>query len=504
MNTFMNELNNSFNYTRTTNGALAHKSTLDAVYDMFAQAGAYRQASDEDCILLFKSAYEENPDLAMKCLFYERDARGGQGERRFFRVCFKWLCNTHPDSAIKNLKYVSDFGRWDDVLYATEGTSVFPYALTLIDKQLSQDCACSTPSLLAKWLPSINASSVITKEMAHEVRKFLGMTERQYRQMLSELRERLKVVERLMSENRWDEIDFSKIPSKAGLIYRNAFARRGQIKEKYEAFIKDASTKVNAKTLYPYEIVRDVVSNIAWDGNFKAAFSDIDRQALNKYWENLPDYFNGKSASMMCVVDTSASMTWGLNNVQPIDIAISLGIYCGERLNGPFKNHFISFSSHPKLIKIEGIDFADKVRRIHNQNLCENTDLSKVFSMLKEIALTPGVRKNDIPKTILIISDMQIDAGSTIRGSRDSVHAKVKTEMENIRKDWENHGLTMPHLVYWNVNAVNKANILDDGPNVSYVSGCSPTIFMSVLTGKTGKDLMMEVLNNKRYEVIRA
>ena len=77
-NTFMENLTNATNFMVTENGALAHKSTRSMVYDMFAFGGAYRKRTDEDCIWLFKNAYEENPELALKCLFYLRDCRGGK------------------------------------------------------------------------------------------------------------------------------------------------------------------------------------------------------------------------------------------------------------------------------------------------------------------------------------------------------------------------------------------------------------------------------------------
>lgn len=493
MNTFMNGLQNATNFTRTENGALAHKTTNSAVYDMFAVGGAYRKRSDEDCILLFKNALEENEVLALKCLFYLRDCRGGQGERRFFRVCYKWLATKHADIARRNFQLISEYGRYDDIIYALVGTPLENDALNFIKTQLALDVECKTPSLLAKWLPSENASATETKRMGNIVRSYMNMTHKEYRKTLSILRERINIVERLMSANRWDEIEFDKIPSKAGLIYKNAFARRDIIAKKYEAFAKSEDTKVNASTLYPYEVVHKAVEGTrGWGYSFKD-MSATDRAMVEKYWENLPDYLEGKDCKMMCVVDTSGSMT-GSEASAPINVAIGLGMYCAERIGGPFKNHYISFSSRPQLIKIEGVDFVDKVRRIYKTNLCENTDLVKTFRMLKEIALT--AKPEDIPKTIVVISDMQIDCGSRFYGSN------VATEMESMRREWEKAGLKMPKLVYWNVEARGAANFLDDGPNVTYVSGCSPTIFKSVVTGKTGYDLMLETLMKARYEQI--
>lgn len=494
MNTFMNGLQNASNYAVTENGALAHKTTRSAVYDMFALGGAYRKRNDEDCILLFKNALEENETLALKCLFYLRDCRGGQGERRFFRVCYKWLAQKHADVARRNFELISEYGRYDDVIYTLIGTPLENDALEFIKNQLALDLECKTPSLLAKWLPSENASAVKTKKMGNIIREYLGMTHREYRKTLSILRERINLLERLMSANRWDEIEFDKIPSKAGLIYKNAFARRDIIAKKYEAFAKSEDTKVNASTLYPYDVVHKAVEGTrGWGYSFRD-MSATDRAMVEKYWENLPDYLEGKPCKMMCVVDTSGSMT-GSEASAPINVAIGLGMYCAERIGGPFKNHYISFSSRPQLIKIEGVDFVDKVRRIYKTNLCENTDLVKTFRMLKEIALT--AKPEDIPETIVVISDMQIDCGSRFYGSN------VATEMESMRREWEKAGLKMPKLVYWNVEARDAANFLDDGPNVTYVSGCSPVIFQQVISGVTGYELMCRKLMSSRYEAIR-
>lgn len=501
MNSFMNNLTNATNYSYTTNGALMHPSTRSAIMDMFGLGAAYRQRSDNDCILLFKNALEEDETLAMKCLFYIGDIRGGQGERRFFRVCYKWLANNYPNIAKRNLELIPVYKRWDDLIYACEGTPAQNEAFAVIKHQLALDVTCKTPSLLGKWLPSENASAKETTRVANKIRNYLGMTHKEYRKTLSILRSRINIVEKLMSENRWDEIEFDKLPSKAGLIYKNAFARRDILAKKYEAFAKDKNTKVNAAALYPYEIVAKATKNFSYYGR-GFNLSDTDRAMLEKYWENQIDVLQGKPCNMLCVCDTSGSMT-GSNVDAPINIAIGLSMYCAERAGGPFKDHYISFSSRPQLIKIEGVDFVDKVQRIYRTNLCENTDLVKTFDMLKSIALKSDPK--DIPETIVVISDMQIDnaTGSYWRseGTRWTEDTTA-TEMEKVRKDWARVGLKLPKLVYWNVNA-SRNTFLDAGEGVSFVSGASPTLFKQVVTGKTGWDLMLEVLLSERYEAVK-
>lgn len=496
-NSFINAINGIQNEGYTENGAVKHFSTGCKVYDLFAFGGAYRSRTDADIATLFSNAFAENELYALKCLFYLRDIRGGQGERHFFRVAYKWLCQNYLDVALRNIGLIPEYGRWDDLLYCCIGTPAQGVALGIIQKQLNLDIQCKTPSLLAKWLPSENTSSKQTRALAQIVRKYLGLNHRQYRKVLSELRRRINIVERLMSQGQWDKIEFDKIPSKAGLIYKNAFARRDLIREKYRNFITDTTTKVNTKALYPYEVVQKALPLRYRD------MDNTERLAVNKYWENLPDYFNGSDYSILPVVDTSGSMMG-----RPLDVACSLGIYAGERNKGPFKDCYMSFSAVPKLIHIEGADFVDKVARIYRANLCENTNLEAVFDFLYSLMEIGLAKPSDLPKAIVVISDMEIDAGTgawnynTRNRSHQWTVTSAVTEMEAIRAKWNLAGYTLPNLVYWNVDARHDT-ILDAGPGVSFCSGYSPILFEQVITGKTGIDLMLDKLNSDRYKAIQ-
>ena len=517
MNTLLNGLKNSTNYIRTENGAVAHKTTRSYLLDLFAMGGAYRTRSDADVLKLFLDAYAENPVYALKCLFYLRDVRGGQGERRFFRVVIRYLANHDTAAMRRNMKYVPEFGRWDD-LYVFVGTPLEDDALALIKSQLELDVQCKTPSLLAKWMKSENTSSHDSRKLAAKTREYLGMTHKQYRKTLAILREKINIVERLMSENRWDEIEFDKIPSRAGMIYKNAFARHDLEREKsernvqtYADFAKDTTKKVNAKTLYPYECVSEAVkvmygSRYSWSYSRKdVPLDDTQRLMANKYWDNLADYFNGASFNGLAVVDTSGSMT-GSDAAAPINVAISLGLYCAEKAKGPFAGHYVSFSSRPQLIETSGVDFCDKVERIYRTNLCENTNIEATFDLLLNTALRNNCSQDDLPKNIIIISDMEFDQarGHGYSWGRTSVNtAETDTLMEGIAKKWAAYGYQMPHLIFWNVQArQNNIPMLGQGA-ISFVSGFSPAIFETIMSGKTGYDLMMEKLNTERYACIK-
>jgi hypothetical protein len=508
MNNFLNGLSNATNFTYTENGALTHKTTRSSLLDLFAMGAAYRTRSDEDVILLFKNAYHENPVYALKCLFYIRDCRGGQGERRFWRVCMKWLASNETEAAKRNLRHIPLFGRWDD-LYVFVGTPLEDAAFNFIKEQLALDVQSKTPSLLAKWLKSENTSSSDSRKLAHRTREYLGMTHRQYRKTLSILRERINVLERLMSAGKWDEIEFDKIPSRAGMIYKNAFARHDleRMKEdkniqSYADFAKDDTKKVNAKTLYPYECVAEATKlfDYGWSrsSGIKVGLNDTTRLMINKYWDNLSDYFNGAAFNGLAVVDTSGSMT-GSSASAPINVAISLGLYCAEKAKGPFAGHYVSFASRPQLIKTEGVDFVDKVYRIYQTNLVDNTNIEATFDLLLDTAMRNGCSQDDLPQNILIISDMEFDqARGYYRNSNNTA-----TLMERIARKWQEHGYNMPHLIYWNVQARQNNIPQDLGCGlISYVSGFSPSIFETIMTGKTGMDLMFEKLNSERYACI--
>lgn len=502
MNMLLNSMKQASNFTYTENGAITHKTTESALLDMFAMGGAMRERSVGDVTLMFKKAYEENPKYALKCLFYLRDVRGGQGERRFFRECMKWLAKNDVAAARRNLQYVAEFGRWDD-LYSFVGTSLEKDAFKILKNQFILDLNCKTPSLLAKWLKSENATSEESRKLGELTCHYFGYHPKQYRKHLSNLRERIRVLERLMSQNRWEEIEFDKIPSKAGLKYKNAFARRDIIKAKYEKFAKSETTKVNAGTLYPYEVVEKAInlmgSQSYWGySNKNVALDNTDRLMINKYWDNLTDYFNGSKLNALCMVDTSGSM-----HGTPINVATSLGLYCAEKAGGPFANHYISFSSRPQLIECEGVDFCDKVDRIVCTNLCENTNIEAAFDMLLNTAMRNRLSQDELPDTIIVISDMEFDSATwQYRSCSGRGAAGAETLMEGIARKWRANGYEVPHLIYWNVNArQNNIPMLGVG-RVSFVSGFSPSIFQSIVTGKTGFQLMMEVLDGDRYSVI--
>jgi len=126
------------NRTFTENGAPAHETTYSNCLDLFATIGALRRRDEDEIIERFKPAFREDADIALKTLFFSRDVRGGLGERRVFRTILRYLANENPVSVIKNIPFIAEYGRWDDILVLF-GTLCEKEALECIKKRLEED-----------------------------------------------------------------------------------------------------------------------------------------------------------------------------------------------------------------------------------------------------------------------------------------------------------------------------------------------------------------------------
>ena len=496
----LNYLKDATNISFTENGARSYDTTGSSVLDFFSQSGALRSVPEAQKIALFVGAFYEDPTLALKALFYTRDVRGGLGERDTFRIIARYLADRHTNEMKKNLEFIPEFGRWDD-LYAFVGTRLEKDALALIKNQFVTDIHSEKPSVLGKWMKSENASSKETERLGKITRKFLGLSPKEYRKALSDLRSRSNVLERTISKNEWANVEYDKIPSQAGIKYRDAFIRHDG--ERYMEFIGavvNGEKSINAGTLYPYEVIRDLftggMANGA-EGKFNTGtqmLSPDAEDAINALWNNLPDYFDGESDNSLTVVDTSGSML-GL----PIQTAISLAIYAAERNKGLFHNHFMTFSEKPQLREIRGTGVCEKVRNMATSDWGSNTNIEAVFDLILRTASAYNLPQEEMVDRVFIISDMQFD-GSVERGNDKALFATIK-------ENYESYGYTMPCLTFWTVNSYpgsSPARMTDTG--VQLVSGSSASTFTNLLKGKsmTAYDLMLMILNNERYSAISA
>ena len=504
MNAVKNTLNEEFNYSVTENGALGYRTSGKELTDLNFAVAYMRGMNEKTIYDKFMKAYFEDKMMALRWLFFARDVRGGLGERRLFRTVLKNMAKDDPDT-VKRLAYlVSEYGRYDD-LWCLFGTDVDGVVFDIIKKQLSDDIANMAEnkpvSLLAKWLPSVNASSTRTKMDARYICKNLGMTERKYRKILSSLRSYIDIVESKMSAKKWEDIKYETVPSRANLIYNGAFLRNDEERRReYLSKLEKGETKINAGTLFPHDIVHKYSSTNGWGvGKYDAT--------LESLWKALPDTVN-ECVNTIVVADGSGSMccnVGGNTHVTALEVANALAIYFAEHSSGDFKDKYITFSSRPQLVDFSQCDsLRDKLRVAYTHNECTNTNIEKVFDLILTTAINGHMKQADIPKNVLIISDMEFDYCATCNGSNRYFNKPNARLFEVIKKRFEDAGYQMPRLVFWNVNSrTSTIPVKENDLGVALVSGFSTNVCKMVMSGKTDPyECLVETLMSERYNAV--
>lgn len=482
------------NLTLTENGAVTLASTGSECLDLFASIGALRNAGKSQIIRSFVRAYSENRDAAMKLLFFGRDIREGLGERKVFRVILEWLAKNEPSSVRRNLSLIPEYGRYDD-LFCLFGTPCEADMIQLVKEQFEADMAAlkeNRPvSLLAKWLPSVNASDRHSVRKGKMFAKAFGMNDATYRRSLSSLRSRIGIVENNIRTKDYS-FDYEKIPSNAMLKYSKAFIRNDT--ERYINTLKgifDGSVKIHADNLAPYELVNRYLCS---DSCHFKDISESEKEILNAMWASFPDY--GSEENAIAVIDTSSSMYW-VNKPYPASVALSLGIYFAEHNKGVFANSFIEFSNRPRLIRLKGETFADRLRYAASFCKISDTNIEAVFELILSAAVKHHVSQKELPAKIIIISDMEFNM---------CARNADMTNFENARKMFSSYGYILPDIVFWNVSARNcHQPVSMDERGVVLVSGVTPRLF-SMIAGNSVSPyaLMTEILNKERYAKIAA
>jgi len=484
-------LKNQANRTLTENSAVTNLTTGSDCLDLFATIGALRRQADSEVITRFTRAWADNPDYAAKILFYARDIRGGLGERKIFRTILRYMANTMPEAVRKNMWAVPEFGRYDDLLVLLD-TPLRKEVVALIKGQLYLDNTAlegdGAVSLLGKWLPSVNAHNATTVRYGKLLAKELGMTEANYRKTLSRLRAQIAIIENNLRQMDYT-FDYEKQPSKAMMKYRKAFLRNDG--ERYKGFLASVAkgeTKLNTGTLYPYDIIRPLLSNAIGSN----AISSDEENAINVTWNAQTDFTNGENA--LVVIDGSGSM-YGYGSPKPAEVALSLGIYFAERNSGAFANHFITFSHSPRLVEIKGKNISEKLKYCMSYNEVANTNVKKVFDLVLQTAVKNKLPQEDLPSTLYIISDMEFDSCAE--------DADI-TNFEYAKKAFEAQGYVLPTVVFWNVQSRNQQQpVTLNEQGVVLVSGASPRVFSMVSSGTLSPmKYMLETIGHERYAKI--
>lgn len=481
---FSEALTNESRKTYTENGAQAYNSTSNALLDLFGTIGALRNRRWSEVETLVEEAYNADPLFATKIIFYARDIREGCGERDVFRKIIHYLAIKHPETILPNIHLISEYGRWDD-LYCLIGTPVEDKMWEVMMLQWNEDIVDylnkKPISLLAKWIKTPDGSSKETRRLgcitAHKL-EYNRISD--FKKMLRNLRRWIEVTEVKMTANEWADINYSKVSSNAMNRYRNAFYRHD--KERFNDFTLKAingEVKINSSTLYPYDIVEKVL------------YHNENSDLLEAQWRQLPNYVE-EGTNAIVMADVSGSMMG-----RPMATSIGLAMYFAEHNTGAYHNLFMTFSGNPCVVKLKGATLQNKVRFIENANWGYNTNLHSAFEKVLEIAIENNVPQEEMVKSIIVISDMEIDEATSYK-SKWSFY-------DNMREMYMENGYEIPNIVFWNVDSRNNVFHADSKrKGVQICSGQSINTFKQIMgcIGLTPVEMMKKVINSERYSKI--
>lgn len=476
----------------TTNGAVAYATSGKEILDFNFGISAMRKLDQKAISKKFEKVFFEDKLTALEYLFYAGDIRGGLGERKVFRAGLEFLANCKPEIAEAVMELIPYYNRWDSVLVLLEYEKTRDAALEFIKRQLKEDKerrkAGQSISLCAKWMPSVNASSKETRRKAHLICELFGWTERKYRKRLSKLRNYIGIVESMMSAGEWSEINYEKVPSKANLIYNGAFLRHDEDRRRdYLSKLAKGEAKINASTLNPHEIC----------AKYRHSYGGRD-DTLEALWKALPDL---SVENTLIVRDGSGSMEWQRlsGNATPLDVATALAIYMSEHNTGEWKDKFITFSANPKIVDLSNCDdLYDKVRLSLNEADCSNTDIYRTMRLILDTAVHNKIPAEEMPKMIVICSDMQFDGGRF--GLNESL-------FDRIAREFENAGYQLPKICFWNLSGALNGTIPMQQNKMGLIlcSGFSVQILKMFMSNEVDPyKVLLETLNGERYDLVRS
>jgi hypothetical protein len=441
------------------------ESSKSDLVDLFFTIGASR---GKDLSTQFARALAQDETLALRLLMWARDVRGGAGERDVVRKILLNLEKTNPAALARVLPHLAEFGRWDDLLiFKTK--EIKDKAFTMIG-----DALRARNGLAAKWMPRQGPVAV-------EIRNFFGMSPKFYRKSLVALS---KTVEQNMCANDWTNIEYGHVPSLAASRYQKAFKKHdAEGYEAYKAKLVTGEAKVNAAAVYPY----DVIKSYKFGG---------DATVVQAQWDALPNYIGDELVLPMCDVSGSMSTPVGGNaNLTCMDVCVSLGLYLADKNTGPFKDMFLTFSGKSKIEILKG-NLLSKLAQLQKADWDMNTNLNAAFNEVLRVAVAGKVDAKDMPKYILIMSDMQFDACARHDDSA----------MQMIERKYADAGYSVPNIVFWNLNArAGQSPVKFDKKGTALVSGFSPAILQSILAAEDldPVSVMIKTICSPRYAVIQ-
>ena len=481
-----------------------------------------------------REAANENILDTFILVFNIRDCRGGKGERLLGRRAFVWLFLNYPLEMSYVAPLIVEYGRWDDIMelwpnvidlstpekikfissnYCSDNLTnikqlqhIQHLFVIIMGQQLIKDKQDmennNIISLCAKWAPTQNDKLDKKFGVVKLLCSKMGWSFKTYRkEYTTPLRKYIKIVETFMCEDSWNTINYSEIPSCAMRKLSNAFENHSpEIFNAWKLKLKEGLVTVNAKQLFPHELVYDI-KNLHQPNIIK-----------EKQWEvlELEAIKLGILTDSVCVVDVSGSMEdWGYQhhkkikpNFTPMDVAIALGLLIANTVQGPFHNHVITFHSTPKFHLIKKDTLLNRVNSLKQMEWGGYTDLQATFDLILNKAKLANLSQEDMPKRLFIISDMQFNQTAThyING-----HIQI-TNFKDIDNKYKDAGYTRPNIVFWNVTgSTYDFPVTSNEQGTAMVAGFSISVLKAIL--KTDQfnsySIMKETINDKRYDPIR-
>ena len=467
MTDFSEAIKNTETISYTKNGAQTLQSSLNANVDLFFMIGASR---DKDITREFEKAFQEDSDIATRILLWARDVRGGAGERQTFRDLLQHLEKIHPATLTQLLPSIPALGRWDDLLhFKTKDMKEQAYAL------ISHALLKEQNGLCAKWMPR---QPTKTDTVAAELRNFMGLNPKQYRNMLVSL---TNVVEQKMCAKEWDNIDFSKIPSVASARYIKAFEKNAQIQyQEYKEQLITGEAKINAGAIFPHNVLA-------------AHRAGADSNVVIAQWDALPNYLGENNIIPMIDVSASMNTSIGRNkNLTCMDVSIAIGLYIADKQTGPFKDIALTFSTDTRIEILKG-NVVEKMAQVAKMHWGGSTNVERGFQTILDLAIKNEISQKDMPKYLLVLSDMEFNP-----------YSSGKTNFAQLKEKFENAQYELPKLVFWNLNARSEnVPIRFDTNDTALVSGFSTNLLKSLLAAKdfNPQSIMLDTVMVDRYKL---
>jgi hypothetical protein len=479
--------------TLTENGETAYSSSGNKCLDLFAMINRDVHQT-ETLYRTFINAWNENPETCIKIMFNFRDIREGKGEKRISYIMMQIIKNQKTEIYKKILESFINFGYYKDLLQLSKlsDANCNSIEVDFFADQLRKDVVSETPSLCAKWAPS--ESSTFNKKplyMANNIQKKMSLTPKEYRKLLTGLRNKIHIVENDLSQKTYENINFEHIPSKAHLNYKDALARttnakkqeseaRQSLSVRYNEYLKklaNGEQKVNFKGLMPHEIISAIKQ-------FNSGYNAL----IENQWKALSEDTKKLGIFNRCVsvVDVSGSMMGSYGKCpSPIDVAVALGILISECSEGRFKDKVVTFSQKPEFVNLSNMNLHTKISKVSNSSWGMNTDIEAVFNKILETGTFYGLSSEQMPERLFIFTDMQFDQ---VSGQGKTFH--------KISQKFIDEGYNLPQIVCWNLRTAGSIPCEMHDEGVVMLSGFSVGLLKSVMSNKEMNFTPKTILNN--------